>query len=174
MLKKYLSLFGVDIGLILLHNLFIMKVALASDHAGFSYKQLLIPVLKAAGFSVTDLGAFNTNPSDYPDHAAAVATSILSGETERGIIICGSGVGVSIAANKFKGIRAGVCHDTYSAHQCVEHDAVNVLCLGERVIGNALMTERCMAVLEAAFSGEERHVRRLQKIEQLEEQHFKP
>ncbi|MEP7165790.1 MAG: ribose 5-phosphate isomerase B [Ferruginibacter sp.] len=150
-----------------------MYVVVASDHAGFDYKTLLIPVLMASGFKPVDLGAYDTKASDYPDHAAAVAGAILAGQAEKGIIICGSGVGVSIAANKFKGIRAGVCHDTYSAHQSVEHDNANVLCIGERIIGTALMYEICIAFLQASFSAEERHVKRLDKVKQIEDANFK-
>ncbi len=151
-----------------------MRVAIASDHAGFSYKELLIDRLTAEGHEVRDLGTSTTEPSDYPDHAAHVAAAIIAGQSERGILICGSGVGVSVAANKFKGIRAGVCHDTYSAHQCVEHDNANVLCIGERVVGIDLMFELVEAFLNARFSGEPRHLRRLDKIRLLEEQNMKP
>jgi len=150
-----------------------MNVVIASDHAGFDYKNLLLPVLKDAGFQPIDLGAYDTKASDYPDHAAAIAESILAGKASKGIIICGSGVGVCVAANKFRGIRGGVCHDTYSAHQSVEHDDANVLCLGERIIGTALMFEICLAFLHASFSGEERHVRRLEKIKHIEDRNFK-
>ncbi|MBS1683435.1 MAG: ribose 5-phosphate isomerase B [Bacteroidetes bacterium] len=150
-----------------------MKVAIASDHAGFDYKKLLIPVLLKAGHEVNDLGAYDTQPSDYPDHAAHMAEAIMAGQCERGILICGSGVGVSIAANKFKGIRAGVCHDTYSAHQCVEHDDANVLCLGQRVIGVELMFEVTEAFLGAKFSGAERHMRRVGKITRIENENMK-
>ena len=150
-----------------------MNVVIASDHAGFDYKTLLLPVLKDAGFVPIDLGAFNTLASDYPDHAEAVAEAILANEAQKGIIICGSGVGVCVAANKFKGIRAGVCHDTYSAHQSVEHDDANVLCLGERIIGTALMFEICLAFLHASFSAEERHIKRLEKIKLIEDRNFK-
>ena len=116
---------------------------------------------------------FNTIASDYPDHAEAVAEAILAGKAAKGIIICGSGVGVSVAANKFKGIRAGVCHDNYSAHQSVEHDNANVLCLGERIIGTALMAEICITFLNAIFSNEERHIKRLEKIKLIEERNFR-
>ncbi|CAN5901003.1 ribose 5-phosphate isomerase B [soil metagenome] len=150
-----------------------MHIVIASDHAGFNYKNLLLPVLTEAGFQVADLGAYDKNPSDYPDHAASIAEAILGGKAERGIIICGSGVGVSVAVNKFKGIRAGVCHDTYSAHQSVEHDNANVLCLGERIIGTALMLEICLAFLHATFSEEERHIKRLEKIKHIEDRNFK-
>ncbi|MEO6488340.1 MAG: ribose 5-phosphate isomerase B [Ferruginibacter sp.] len=150
-----------------------MFVLVASDHAGYNYKTLLLPVLMEAGFNPVDLGSYDNDPSDYPDHAKAVAEAILSGKAEKGIIICGSGVGVSIAANKFRNIRAGVCHDTYSAHQCVEHDNANVLCIGERVIGTALMNEICLSFLQASFSNEERHVIRLEKIKSIESNNFK-
>src|SRR4051812_37909671 len=150
-----------------------MYVVVASDHAGFDYKTLLLPVLMEAGFKPVDLGAYNSDPSDYPDHARAIARAILDGKAEKGIIICGSGVGVSIAANKFKGIRAGVCHDTYSAHQSVEHDNANILCLGQRVIGNAVAEEIAKAFLKANFSGEARHVKRLNKILEIENKNMK-
>jgi ribose 5-phosphate isomerase B len=145
-----------------------MKVVIASDHGGFEYKTLLLEVIRKQGFDITDLGTFSNEPSDYPDHAKAVANKIQNKEADRGILICGSGVGVSVAANKFKGIRAGVCHDVYSAHQCVEHDDVNVLCIGQRVIGIELAKEIVSAFLKAKFSGEERHKRRLDKIKDIE------
>lgn len=147
-----------------------MKVVIGSDHAGFSYKTIITKVLRDAGYEVLDLGTNSEAPSDYPDHAADVAKALLRGEGERGILICGSSVGVSIAANKFKGIRAGVCHDTYSAHQGVEHDDVNVLCIGERVIGIELAKDIVFSFLKASFSGESRHVNRLAKIKAIEEQ----
>lgn len=150
-----------------------MQIVIASDHAGFNYKTLLLPIITNAGFNVVDLGTYNTIASDYPDHAEAVAEAILAGKATKGIIICGSGVGVSVAANKFKGIRAGVCHDNYSAHQSVEHDNANVLCLGERIIGTALMAELCLTFLHATFSNEERHIKRLEKIKLIEERNFR-
>ena len=150
-----------------------MKVVIASDHGGFQYKNLLLEDIRAQGHELTDLGIFNGYPSDYPDQASLVAAAIQNGTAERGILICGSGVGVSVAANKFKGIRAGVCHDTYSAHQSVEHDDVNVLCLGERVIGIELAREIILTFLAAKFSHEERHERRLDKIKDIESQNFK-
>lgn len=146
-----------------------MKVIIGSDHAGFSYKTSLIAALLENGYEIIDLGTNNEQPTDYPDHAADVARAILDGKGEKGILICGSAVGVSIAANKFKGIRAGVCHDTYSAHQSVEHDDVNILCMGERVIGIELAKDIVFAFLKAVFSGEERHVKRLEKIKALED-----
>src|ERR1022692_866974 len=129
-----------------------MKVIIASDHAGFEYKAIMVKDLREKGYEVLDLGTYSENPTDYPDHAADVASAFLNKEGERGILICGSGVGVSIAANKFKGIRAGVCHDTYSAHQCVEHDDVNVLCLGQRVIGIELAREIVFTFLKAQYT----------------------
>lgn len=150
-----------------------MKVIIASDHAGFDYKTLLIKDIQEHGYEVTDLGTCDTNPTDYPDHAAAVANAIINKEGERGVIICGSGVGVSIAANKFKGIRAGVCHDTYSAHQCVEHDDANVLCIGQRVIGIELAREIVLTFLKAAFTHAPRHQKRLDKIIAIENNNMK-
>jgi len=150
-----------------------MKVVIASDHGGFEYKQQLIKIISDQDFEITDLGAFNDSPSDYPDYAEAVANAILSNKAEKGILICGSGAGVSVAANKFKGIRAAVCHDTYSAHQCVEHDDVNVLCMGQRVIGIELAKEIVFAFLAAKFSHEERHERRLGKVKTIEENNMK-
>ena len=150
-----------------------MKFVIASDHAGFDYKAILIKDILEKGYDITDLGTCNTEPTDYPDHAADVANAIINKQTDRGIIICGSGVGVSIAANKFKGIRAGVCHDTYSAHQCVEHDDANVLCIGQRIIGIELAREVVFTFLKAVFSNEERHVRRLKKIAIIEDSNMK-
>jgi ribose 5-phosphate isomerase B len=150
-----------------------MKVTIASDHAGYAYKKILIPDLHAAGYEVIDLGTDSETPTDYPDQAADLARAILQGSSEKGILICGSAVGVSISANKFKGIRAGVCHDTYSARQAVEHDDVNVLCIGERVIGIALAREIIFTFLNAHFSNESRHVKRLAKIEALENENLK-
>nr|WP_121272399.1 ribose 5-phosphate isomerase B [Pedobacter schmidteae] len=145
-----------------------MKVIIGSDHAGFYYKNILVAALQQQGYEVIDLGTNTENPTDYPDHAADVARAIIAGRGEKGILICGSAVGVSIAANKFKGIRAGVCHDTYSAHQSVEHDDVNILCMGQRVIGIELARDIAFAFLSAVFSAEERHVKRLAKITALE------
>jgi len=146
-----------------------MKVIIGSDHAGFAYKALLIEEMVQQGYEVLDLGTDNAEtPDDYPDHAEDVAVALLKGQGDRGILICGSAVGVSIAANKFKGIRAGVCHDTYSAHQSVEHDDVNILCLGQRVIGIELAKEIVVAYLRAAFTNAPRHKRRLEKIFAIE------
>ena len=147
-----------------------MKVIVGSDHAGFRYKTILVEAIKEKGYEVLDLGTQTESPSDYPDHAADVAKALISKQGERGILICGSSVGVSIAANKFKGIRAGVCHDTYSAHQSVEHDDVNILCIGERVIGIELAKDIVFAFLKAEFSNDERHLKRLAKISAIEAQ----
>jgi len=145
-----------------------MRVALAVDHAGFPLKQRIVDELRQAGHEVVDLGTFDTEPVDYPDNAQAVGEAIQRGEADRGVLVCGSGVGASVAANKLEGIRAGVCHDTYSAHQAVEHDDMNVLCLGARVIGSELAAELVHAFVGAHFSGEERHARRVAKIRALE------
>ncbi len=150
-----------------------MKIAFASDHAGFSYKAILIKELQSAGYDILDLGTHSEAPSDYPDHAADVALAIQEGRAERGILICGSGVGVSVAVNKFKGIRAGVCHDTYSAHQSVEHDDANVLCIGQRVVGIELVREIIRAFLAARFTHEERHQKRLAKVLEIENNNMK-
>ncbi len=141
-----------------------MKIVIASDHGGFQYKQILVQHVQANGYEVTDLGAFTDAASDYPDHARDVAVAIQNNEAEKGILVCGSGAGVSVAANKFKGIRAALCHDNYTAHQCVEHDDVNVLCMGQRVIGIELAKEIVLSFLGANFSHEERHQRRLDKV----------
>jgi ribose 5-phosphate isomerase B len=125
-------------------------------------------LLRSMGNEVLDVGAFNENPSDYPDFAEAVDRAVLDGKAERGVLICGSGVGASVAANKLPGIRAGMCHDTYSAHQGVEHDNINVLVLGSRVVGVALAQDLVRAFMGAKFSNEERHVRRLGKVKALE------
>jgi len=147
-----------------------MRIAVGADHAGFPFKDQVVQAVKNAGHTVVDVGAFNAEPSDYPDFALAVGRAIQNGEVDRGILLCGSGVGVSIAACKLQGIRAGVCHDVYSAHQSVEHDNMNVLCLGPRVIGPALALELVNAFLHAEFSGEERHLRRLAKVAAMEAQ----
>jgi ribose 5-phosphate isomerase B len=145
-----------------------MRIAVATDHAGFPLKQPLIDEIAGCGHDVLDLGAYDTEPVDYPDYAEAVAMAVQSGDADRGVLICGSGVGASVAANKLPGIRAAVCHDTYSAHQGVEHDDMNVLTLGARVIGAELAVELVRAFLNARFSGEERHVRRLNKLMAIE------
>ncbi|MBN9502253.1 MAG: ribose 5-phosphate isomerase B [Armatimonadetes bacterium 55-13] len=145
-----------------------MKVAIGSDHAGFELKKILLDELKNAGHEPVDLGAYDEQPSDYPDFAEKVGLSVKDGETERGILICGSGVGASVAANKIPGIRAGNVTDTYSAHQGVEHDQMNVLVLGSRVIGSSVAKELVKAFLGAEFSGDERHVKRLAKVAAIE------
>jgi RpiB/LacA/LacB family sugar-phosphate isomerase len=145
-----------------------MKIAIAGDHAGFELKQYLCAELKKNSHEVFDLGAYDTTPSDYPDFARAVGEAIISGQAERGILVCGSGVGASIAASKIRGIRAAVCHDTYSGHQGVEHDDMNVLCLGARVIGPAPAIEIARAFLSARFSQEGRHLRRVKKVLEIE------
>lgn len=150
-----------------------MKIVIASDHGGFQYKKLLLPAIIEQGYELTDLGTFTEAASDYPDYAEIVAAAIQNGAAEKGVLICGSGAGVSVAANKFKGVRACVCHDTYSAHQCVEHDDVNVLCLGQRVIGIELAKEIVLAFLSASFSKEERHQRRLNKVVSIENRNMK-
>jgi ribose 5-phosphate isomerase B len=149
-----------------------MRIALAADHAGFQLKQHLLAWARAAGHEVLDLGAFNEQPSDYPDFARLVAEAVRKQDAERGILVCGSGVGAAVAANKFPGIRAGLCHDTYSAHQGVEHDAMNILCLGARIIGAALAEELTGAFLAARYTAETRHARRLAKIEATEREFF--
>ena len=141
-----------------------MRIAIGADHAGFDMKNELVVALRAVGHEVLDLGTHSTAAVDYPDSAEAVATALAEGRAERGLLVCGSGAGVSIAANKVPGIRAAVCHDTYTAHQAVEHDDMNVLCLGARVVGAALAQEIAATFLAATFSGEERHRRRLTKI----------
>jgi RpiB/LacA/LacB family sugar-phosphate isomerase len=145
-----------------------MKVAIASDHAGFLMKQNVAEYLKKNGYDVIDLGTNSQDPVDYPDFSEAVGLALLEGKAERGIVICGSGVGASVAANKIPGIRAGLCHDHYSAHQGVEHDDMNVLVLGSRVIGLEMAHELVLAFLNAKFTGEDRHQRRLAKIKSIE------
>ena len=145
-----------------------MNVVFAADHAGFDLKQWLAAELARDGHVISDLGTHDTSPTDYPDYARALGKAVVSGQAERGIMVCGSGVGACIAANKIKGIRAGVCHDTYSGHQGVEHDDMNVLCLGARVIGPAAALEVVRAFLAARFSNEERHARRLRAILDIE------
>ena len=145
-----------------------MRIAIGSDHAGFEMKGALTKHLNELSHEVTDVGTYSAEPVDYPDFAEAVGKAVLDGRAERGVLICGSGVGASVAANKLRGIRAGLCHDTYSAHQGVEHDDMNVLVLGSRVIGPALAQEIVSAYTRAKFTNEERHVRRLNKVKALE------
>jgi RpiB/LacA/LacB family sugar-phosphate isomerase len=146
-----------------------MLVVVGSDHAGYDLKHWIIQSLKQQGYQVLDVGTDSTNPVDYPDFAEKVGRAVLDGKAERGVLICGSGVGASVAANKIRGIRAGLCHDTYSAHQGVEHDNMNVLVLGSRVIGPEAARECTHAFLGAQFTHEVRHVRRLGKVEVLEQ-----
>ncbi len=145
-----------------------MKIVIGSDHAGFQLKVAMGDLLRTLGHDVLDVGAFNENPSDYPDFAEAVGRAVRDRKAERGVLICGSGVGACVAANKLYGIRAGMCHDTYSAHQGVEHDDVNVLVMGSRVVGSKLAEDLVKAFLGATFTNEERHVRRLGKVKALE------
>ncbi|HXR33808.1 MAG TPA: ribose 5-phosphate isomerase B [Verrucomicrobiae bacterium] len=150
-----------------------MKLVVGSDHAGFQLKGEMASMLKSLGHDVLDVGAYDERPSDYPDFAEAVGRAVLDGRAERGVLICGSGVGASVAANKLIGIRAGMCHDTYSAHQGVEHDNINVLVLGSRVVGVKLAEDLVKAFLGAQFTREERHVRRLAKVKALEDKMLK-
>jgi RpiB/LacA/LacB family sugar-phosphate isomerase len=145
-----------------------MRLVVGSDHAGFELKQGIAAALRGLGHEVIDVGTDSLAPVDYPDYAEAVGRAVAEGRGERGILFCGSGVGASVAANKIRGVRAAVCHDTYSAHQGVEHDDMNVLVLGGRIIGPALAGDLVRAFLGASFSGEERHLRRLQKVKALE------
>jgi len=147
-----------------------MRISIGADHAGYEMKQQLIAFIRGLGHTITDVGTFEPRkPDDYPDYAILVAEDIRAGRADRGLLVCGSGVGVSVAANKFKGIRAGLCHDHYSAHQGVEHDDMNVLVLGSRIIGQMMAQDVTEAFLKATFSGEERHVRRLNKVKGIEE-----
>lgn len=146
-----------------------MKIAIAADHAGFLLKEEVRAHVAKLGHEVHDLGAFDTEPSDYPDFALLVGKELMSAKADRGILICGSGVGVCIAANKMPGVRAGMCHDTYSAHQGVEHDEMNVLVLGARIVGVAVALECVDSYLKATFTAtEERFVRRLNKVYAIE------
>jgi len=147
-----------------------MHVVFGADHAGFPLKETLIRAVADAGYSVEDLGTHTTDPVDYPDFAAAVAREVAAGRADKGVVVCGSGAGAAIAANKVRGVRAAVAHDTYTAHQMVEHDDVNVLAVGSRVVGPALAEEIMFAFLAARFTNEERHRRRLNKVIALEEE----
>ncbi len=150
-----------------------MRIVIGSDHAGFDLKTSVITYLGELGHRVTDVGTHDTTPVDYPDYAEAVGVALREGRADRGVIICGSGVGASVAANKLPGIRAGLCHDTYSAHQCREHDDCNVLCLGPRVIGEMLALELVGVWIKAKYTGEARHKRRLAKIAAIEKEFSK-
>lgn len=145
-----------------------MKIAVGCDHAGFPLKQELVPWLKQLGYEVLDVGTHSSDAVDYPDFAQAVGKEVVAGNVERGIVVCGSGVGACVAANKMKGIRAGVCHDTFSARQGVEDDDMNTLCLGARIIGGELARDVVRAYLDARFSGLDRHQRRLNKVLAIE------
>lgn len=150
-----------------------MHIVIGTDHAGFEMKQQLVSWLQSAGHTVQDLGTHSTDSVDYPDYARAVAEAVATGQAERGILLCGSGVGVSIAANKVPGVRAATCHDTYAAHQGVEHDDLNVLVLGARIIGIALAQEIVSAFVSARFQEEDRFQRRLNKVLAIEAHYLK-
>lgn len=147
-----------------------MEIAIGADHGGFDLKAVIVPYLNKFGHATRDLGTHSAEPADYPDYARAVAEAVRGGKAERGILICGSGVGASVATNKFPGIRAAICHDVFSAHQGVEDDNMNILCLGARVIGPELAKEIVRSFLAASFSGAERHVRRLNKVAEIEKE----
>ncbi len=148
-----------------------MRITLGCDHAGFELKRVLLGLLKDAGHEVEDVGTYSCDAVDYPDYTRKVAEAVLSGRAERGLMICGSGVGASVAANKIPGIRAGLCHDTFSARQGVEDDDINVLCLGGRVVGSELACEIARAFLAARFSNAERHKRRRDKVTAWEKEY---
>ncbi len=145
-----------------------MKIAVASDHAGFALKEAIKKEVEALGHAVVDLGTRSADPVDYPDYAEKIGLAVVSGEVDRGILFCGSGIGASVAANKVPGVRAGNCSDTYSAHQGVEHDAMNVLVLGGRTVGAAVASEMVRAYLAANYTGEARHAQRLAKVMAIE------
>jgi ribose 5-phosphate isomerase B len=145
-----------------------MRIVVGGDHRGYQLKDVIAEHLRAAGHQVEDVGTHSSESVDYPDVAVAIGSLIQSGKAERGVLVCGSGVGAVIAANKLPGIRAGICHDTYSAHQGVEHDDMNLVCLGSRIIGEDVALEVVDAFIGAKFSGEERYRRRLQKVADLE------
>ncbi len=150
-----------------------MRVVIGADHAGYELKQQLLPLLRSEGCEVLDAGTDSSESVDYPDYAEAVAEALVDDRAERGILICGSGVGASVAANKIPDVRAGLCHDTYSARQAVEHDDVNVLVLGARVIGIEVAKELVSTFLNAEFSGDDRHHRRLRKVKEIEKKHLR-
>jgi ribose 5-phosphate isomerase B len=150
-----------------------MMIAIGADHGGYALKNLLVNYLYQLGHTVSDFGTFSEEAVDYPDYARSVARAVLDDKADRGILICGSGVGAGVAANKFPGVRAAVCHDTFSAHQGVEDDNMNVLCLGARVVGPELAKEIVHTFLRASFSQAERHVRRLGKISDIEKEYMK-
>ncbi len=150
-----------------------MRVAIACDHAGFPLKEEIKKVILSAGHEILDLGTFSTEAVDYPDYAEKAGEALQKGEAERAVVVCGSGIGASIAANKMSDVYAGVCHDTYSAHQAVEHDDMNMLALGARVIGPELAREIVLAFLRAEFTREERHLRRVGKIRAIENRYLR-
>ena len=150
-----------------------MRIAIGADHAGFDLKQILAAYLRQQGHEVIDKGTDSTEPVDYPDFAEAVGNAVLAGAAERAVLVCGSGVGASVSANKIPGIRAGLCHDTYSAGQGVEHDDMNILVLGARIIGVEVARELVDRFVAAKFTGEERHRRRVEKIAALERRYSK-
>jgi ribose 5-phosphate isomerase B len=149
-------------------------MVVGSDHAGFELKETLAAFIRELGHEVLDVGTHSTQPVDYPDFAEAIGQAVLDGRADRGVLICGSGIGASVAANKLPGIRAGLCHDTYSAHQGVEHDDMNVIVLGARVVGVELAKELVSAFARARFTSEERHVRRVNKVRALELRYSRP
>ncbi|WP_242919843.1 RpiB/LacA/LacB family sugar-phosphate isomerase [Pontibacter liquoris] len=149
-----------------------MKIGIAADHGGYALKEIILPFLKEHGHTVTDFGAYSlNNQDDYPDYIVPLARAVASQEVERGIAVCGSGVGAAIVANKIAGVRAALINDHFSAHQGVEDDDMNLLCLGGRVTGNMAAKDLIVAYLNATFTGAERHLRRLQKVQQLEQNH---
>ena len=150
-----------------------MKIVIAADHAGFNLKEQLLELITSLGREVSDLGAHDAKPSDYPDFAELVGAQLMTGSANRGILICGSGIGVCVAANKMPGVRAGICHDTYSAHQGVEHDDMNVLVMGSRIVGSALAGDIVKAYLSATFdASQERFARRLNKVKAIERRYM--
>jgi len=147
-----------------------MRLVIGSDHAGWSLKEAVLQHIRSLGHEIIDVGSFDQNPVDFPDIARQVAAKVTSGEAERGIMVCGTGVGASIAANKMKGIRAAVCHDVHSAHQCVEHDDVNVMCIGAQIIGPWLANDLISSYLTAEFSTDEDVRRRVAKLHEMDAQ----
>ena len=150
-----------------------MRLAIGSDHAGFNLKNQLIAFIRGLGHDVVDVGTFTADPVDYPDYAEALGRAVLDGAAERGVLICGSGVGACVAANKRPGIRAAICHDSYSAHQGVEHDNMNILVLGGRIVGAALAHDLVRVFVAARYTAEERHARRLAKVTAIEQRYSK-
>jgi ribose 5-phosphate isomerase B len=148
-----------------------MKIAVGGDHAGFPLKETVVNALKNMGHEVTDYGSYDSNPVDFPDITKTVCNAILSGQAVRAIMVCGTGVGACIAANKIPGIRASVCHDIYSSHQCVEHDDVNVMCVGAQIVGPVIVVELLESYLKAEFSTEEEFRRRVEKLNEMEREY---